>query len=625
MARRRRINFGPALQAAWWVTRRLGRVAWRYRAGLTPAWIAVVVALSGWLLRGHAPDWWRLPILVATVAAPVVFWGGSRMSGPAYKVWGWLVPDALDKGVKGVLDRATERGYLALLVLGSGSWVSWIGSHEWTDTTRRVFYASIVVAGVPWWWHRGFRRRKRPNWWAVKWANVRDAGGNLKGFEDSRVIGHTGDRAVTELRVRLRGGMTVNQVGDLALPVASALSPRLRPGAVTLSQGTAARDVLVRIVPKDPWTGTILHPMPPIGSVNLDANGKVFIGRLEDKMPLLHKMRQHTMIVAQSGSGKSIMLDTLLAWMVISRSAILGIDMASGVSLGEWQPVLSAPLATNHAEAKELLRGIMNIVEWRERKMKQLRVKEWPYGDVFVPIDEFPSLVRAGGKEVVSTLTILAERARKTRVWFYLAAQNGTKEDLGSTELRAQMMTVLGGRLDSHMNKILWAELTKTGWDGTALQVGTWLLRDATRNQPRVAKGALTPDGARERLIRAAEKANEGRLDKGSMGALCGQPVVLDAAEARPSLLGGTAAALDAVHQPSRAPLLPSSPAPLNDLDESVYAELPDDGQGGVGSTPIAKQLGVSRDRVERSLRRMQSDGRVRHRGGLDGWCRSDS
>jgi hypothetical protein len=595
-----------------WIVRRL----WRFRAGLVPVWTAAAVAVGGTMLP---PRWWWAPITVALVVAPGLFWLGDRLSDPWQRMVAWLVPDALDSGRKGVLDRETERAYLALLLLTCGGWVSWIADRGWPGWWW--FGGFFVVLAGPWWWHRGWRRRKRPNRWAMRWPHVADA---IKEFEGSRVIAHSGDKLVTELKVVLRPGLTVNNVGDRGLQVASALSPRLRPGAVTLSSGGAARRVSVRIVPRDPWQGVIPHPLPPLGSVDLDRDDRVMIGRLEDRRALLHKMRQHTLVVAKSGGGKSVMLDSLLAWMVLSRSPVVAIDMASGVSLGEWEPCLAAPLATNAAQAKELLRGVMAVVEHREREMKRLKVKTWPHGDLFVVIDEFPTLVRTGGKEVITILTILAERMRKTRLWLYAAAQNGTKDDLGSTEFRAQMMVQLGGRMDSHMNGVMWAELVKQGWDGTGLQTGCWLLRDATRDTPRQAKGALLTDAEQTRLVAEASKRdNRAELDSGSLHALRG---VEQAPPFGTSLADGgkpTADAVAAVHGPRRLTVVQSARSPLDELDERVFEELPDVEQGaGVGASPIAAQLQVDRGQVERALRRLQKAGRVEHLGGRSGWVR---
>jgi hypothetical protein len=599
-------TFASTIDYLLTITVWLVRKGWRYRAGLTPFYCGAAVLLGGLSLHRWAAGWWWVPAALGLVVPPLLFWFGDRLSGRGQWLLSLLVPDWIDDGKKGVLDRDSERGFLSGLLLVACGWLAWLGWAGIDRVTWWALVATVCVAGVPWWWHRGFRRRKRPNRWAGRWRHVGDS---IKEFEGSRVIGTSGDRVVTELKVVLRPGLTVNHVGDRALQVASALSPRLRPGAVTLADGGAARRVTVRIVPRDPWGGAIVHPMPALGSVDLSRGDKVLLGRLEDRSNLMHHLEQHTMLVGQSGSGKSVTLDTLLTWMAIAGAPIVGIDMASGVSLGEWEPIFAAPVATNAKEALLLLRGVMNVIEHREREMRKAKVKKWTGEPLFVPIDEFPSLVKAGGTEIVGLLIVIAERARKTRVWLYPAAQNGTKADLGSTELRAQMMCTIGLRMDRHMSNLLWGDLAKQGWDCTSLQTGTMLLRDATRNSPRVAKGVLTTDAQRDKLVRDVSRGHVPALDVGSARALragldVSPPVVVE----QPS---GTATAVAEQHAPQRVTVLESARSPLDDLDARVLDELPPVHQSSVAPAVLVEQLGASRDQIKRSLGRLAKRGQA--------------
>jgi hypothetical protein len=370
---------------------------------------------------------------------------------------------------------------------------------------------------------------------------------------------------------------------------------------VTISQAASSRRVLVRIVPRNPWQGVIPHPgVPKTGPIpfgQIDLRSELCnVARLEDRAPLGHKMTRHTMICAQSGGGKSVMGDTLMAWMTIGRAGVVGVDMAGGVSLGEWEPTMLAPVATTAGQASELLNRVMAAVEHRERDMRKRKLKKWDGTPIFLVIDELPSLVRALGPEIVGPLTVLAERARKAEVWIYVMLQNGTKEDAGSTEFRAQMMAVFGGRLDQHMNGILWGSAVKQGWDGTQLQAGTWLLRDDEHNIPRVAKGVYLTDGERERLIRAAVDAGAIMLDHGSAGILS----------------GSTSQVVD--HRPVPAlEVAPSLAVAAADFEDEVLAQLP--AEGGIGPTAIAKALDVDRGRVDRALRKLAEAGRARNSG----------
>jgi hypothetical protein len=299
-------------------------------------------------------------------------------------------------------------------------------------------------------------------------------------------------------------------------------------------------------------------------------------------------------------SGKSVTLDTLMTWFTLASvkdCRVVAADMASGVSLGEWEPILAAPLATSAKDALLLLQGVMNVIIAREKVLKRAKLKKWtptptqPW--LFVVIDEFPSLIRSG--QMVDLLVVIAERARKTGVWLYLAAQNGSKADLGSTELRAQMMCTIGLRLDRHMSGLLWGDGAKQGWDSTPLREGTLLLRDEARNEPRVAKGVFTTDGQRSGLIRAVSRNGAIPLDSDTSIALLGDrgtQMVLDMD--RPQL--------EIVRE---QPLNETGRQDLDVLAERVFEVLPPQSEPGRRADYLMRELEISRGQLNRALARL--------------------
>src|SRR6202012_3932932 len=64
-----------------------------------------------------------------------------------------------------------------------------------------------------------------------------------------------------------------------------------------------------------------------------------------------------------------------------------------------------------------------------------------------------------------------------------------------------------------HMSTLLWGDGAKQGWDSVPLRNGTMLLRDESRNEPRVAKGVFTTDTQRAGLIRAVSRRGGVPLD----------------------------------------------------------------------------------------------------------------
>lgn len=567
------------------------RLAWRWRSPLTPVWIAAATAAAGTTLGWLYPAYWWTPATLGVLSGPAVWLWGSRLSQPLQRAILAVVPSALDDGKKGVLDRDTERAYLSTLILGVTGWVSWLMLHGWDKPTWWVFAGCTVVSSVPWWWHR--RIRRSVNRYIRRHAVIEET---VKGYESSRATLVTASRNVTVVAVRLGAGKTIEHVGGRANEVASAYG--LRMGGVTLSADPkSARRVLHRIVPRDPWGGIIPHPMPPIGAVRMADDDHVMIARLEDGSDLMHRLGQHTLCVGQSGSGKSVALDSLMSWMAMASTVdarIVAADMANGVSLGEWEPVLAAPLATNPKDALILLQGVMNVITAREKVLKRSKAKKWvptpaaPW--LFVVIDEFPSLIRSG--QMVDLLVVIAERARKTGVWLYLAAQNGSKADLGSTELRAQMMATIGLRLDRHMSSLLWGDGAKQGWDSTALREGTLLLRDADHNEPRVAKGVFTTERQREGLIRAVSRTGCVPLDGDTHVALLGD--------------SGTHLVLENEPAPAVEPVLNDhARRNLDELAAQLYDVLPASGGSGRRVDYLMSELQISRGQVNRALARL--------------------
>jgi hypothetical protein len=646
-----------------------GRFVWRCRAGLMPVWWCIAFLVAGWV-GSWWPLYWPIPISLGLVVASVLWFAGEKLSPHAQSMWLWLVPDGLDDGKAGVLDRATERGYLCLLMLGGGGWLSARMQYGWVQDVQLALLILLAALGVPWWWHRGFRRRKPLNVYVRKWKRV-EQNEDLKVWHGSKITGTTTAANATLLVVKLRGGRTVKHVGGDALILCSQLG--LRPGAITVAvDKAAARRVLVRVVPRDPWKGALPHPLPPVGSMLLSKTPKPTVGKYEDASDDMLKLGQHLLVVGATGSGKSVWLEALLAWILAYADArVVAADLASGATFGIWETVFAAPLATDVRSALELLRRVFGVIEYREGLLSRMK-REGQLIDVLEPspempwlffiIDEFPDLIKAAKQASLDVITILerlANKGRKVGVWLILGAQNPTVTDVGSTELRGALTGIVGLGLSQQQSKTLWGSDRADGWDSTPLTIGTYLLRDrdAEHQTPRVAKGLYIPPRQRLDLIRAASSRRQ-PLDRQSALILEGNtPAVPLGETARTGAfeeVGMPEAAqprLRVVREPASArggnpPVLEAGiPTPADggisrgafagilghtresrsaELDERVYAEVPDSRQGGIGGTDLATQLEVSRDRVKRSFARLEKAGRVRpHPRGDGTWCRT--
>jgi hypothetical protein len=267
---------------------------------------------------------------------------------------------------------------------------------------------------------------------------------------------------------------------------------------------------------------------------------------------------------------------------------------------------------------------------------------------VWFIIDEFPDLIKAAkqnGKDVITMMERMANKARKVNIWLVLGLQNPTNDDAGSSILKGALTGVVGLGLSEHQSRNLWQSARAEGWDSAPLTVGTYLLRDRDKEHqsPRVAKGLFLPPAERSRLITAALR-RPGLLSGEEAGILAGitpSPALGETARSGAYELNGEAGftegvrprlsvVRDVIHAArggltAGIPLVPESrsgrESSTAELDELVYAEVPGARQGGIGGTDLATQLGVSRDRVKRSFARLEKAGRVARNG--DGtWSR---
>jgi hypothetical protein len=331
--------------------------------------------------------------------------------------------------------------------------------------------------------------------------------------------------------------------------------------------------------------------------------------------------------------------------LAYADARVVAADLASGATFGIWESVFAAPLATDVRAALDLIWRVFRVIEYREGVLSQMKrdgqlidVLE-PSPDMpwlFVIIDEFPDLIKAAKQDKLDVITVLerlANKGRKVGVWLILGAQNPTVTDVGSTELRGALTGTIGLGLSQQQSKTLWGSDRADGWDSTPLTIGTYLLRDrdATHQTPRVAKGLYVPARQRLDLIRAAS-AKRQPLDRQSALILAGNTAAVP--------LGDTArsGAYEEIHPPEGAfprlrvvresharRVIPQELAPviherpvgtsrrdsLAALDAKVLHEVPPSHQGAIGATAIAAQLDVSRDKVNRSLKRLEKAGEV--------------
>ncbi|WP_398947449.1 FtsK/SpoIIIE domain-containing protein [Streptomyces sp. BK340] len=222
----------------------------------------------------------------------------------------------------------------------------------------------------------------------------------------------------------------------------------------------------VRVTPRRPGVVRIAamyaDPLAAPRSPNIRQPGRllrVVVGTLETGASWVIDLRRvpHWLIVGATRSGKSTLINALVAGLAPQSVALVGIDCKGGMELSLYGPRLSA-LATDRAQAVRLLAALVDLTLDRMtvcraagvRNIWGLAEKERPV-PVVVIVDEIAELFLVAGRhekdeaQAAGTALIrLAQLGAALGVFLVVAGQRvGSDLGPGVTALRAQ----LGGRV----------------------------------------------------------------------------------------------------------------------------------------------------------------------------------
>ena len=288
----------------------------------------------------------------------------------------------------------------------------------------------------------------------------------------ARVTGGTVTPRWVRFQVLPAIGAKISKIKSLSEELAAALdAPNCR---------VSRRGAAVAIeVPRDNPQAVQLLPL--LQQLQDDDRGvpavTAILGLAEDGAPLLIRLPSpdvaHVLVAGTTGSGKTVLLQTMALSLAVSNPAPSlfqanggGADLAlvlidpKGVAFGPFEglPHLARPVVREVEEAAEALRSLVHLMEKR-RATSGARVGRQP--PVVVMLDELADLLMVGGKPVQKTLTRLTQRGREAGIHIIAATQKPTAAVLGPL-VKANFPVRLVGRVTSIEDA-----RTATGWSGT--------------------------------------------------------------------------------------------------------------------------------------------------------------
>jgi S-DNA-T family DNA segregation ATPase FtsK/SpoIIIE len=209
---------------------------------------------------------------------------------------------------------------------------------------------------------------------------------------------------------------------------------------------------------------------------------RVAVGVLETGTAWVIDLRRvpHWLIVGATRSGKSTLINALVAGLASQPVALVGIDCKGGMELSLYEPRLSA-LATNRREAVKVLAALVDETQDRMALCRAHRVRNiWGLPDgvrpvpIVVIVDEIAELFLIAGRgekdeahAAATALVRLAQLGAALGVFLIVAGQRvGSDLGPGVTALRAQ----LGGRVCHRVADPGTAEMTLGDLNPDALQ-----------------------------------------------------------------------------------------------------------------------------------------------------------
>jgi S-DNA-T family DNA segregation ATPase FtsK/SpoIIIE len=227
------------------------------------------------------------------------------------------------------------------------------------------------------------------------------------------------------------------------------------------------------------------------------------IGTSEDGRPVqVLLLRRNVLIGGIAGSGKSGILNVIIATLAACRDVILwGVDLKGGMELGPWESCFER-IATTPQDATRLFHDAVEELERRAARMAAAGKRTWePAPDdpaLVIIIDEYAELPEEAHEPADS----LGRRGRAVAVTLIAATQRPTQAAMGNNAVRSQIdvRICLRVREPRDTDLILGQGSLNSGWHAHKLtQPGEFLLSSPEHGTPERNRAYLLDDERRDR------------------------------------------------------------------------------------------------------------------------------
>jgi DNA segregation ATPase FtsK/SpoIIIE, S-DNA-T family len=480
-----------------------GRWAYRHRTAFVPFGITIAAFAVAAYTHPHHARYWLLVAGITVIVTVVMgiphqlLWtrpAGKFTAGALARLWAACG-----------IDRGIERAYAATVIAVTGGWLSAaIAAGPVTKPLPVIAAIATVILGIPWWVHRRRRAKARVERTIAAWPEVAENAG----LPGSEILSVLVDKWGWTARVLLKKGVTVAQVIGKMPVLESNLG--LRPGSMRVfPEERRADQFIMRVMETDPHAQDIPWPGPSITSITQP----VEIGVSEDGRPVrILLLRRNTLIGGIMGSGKSGILNVIIANLVTCRDVVLwGIDMKGGMELQPWTSCFER-LAFTPGQAIQLFRDAVIKLDERAARMAAEGKRTWQ------PTPDDPALVIIADEwaelpgEAHGPADSVSRRGRAVAVNLMAATQRPTQAAMGKgTAIRAQMdvRICLRVREPRDADLILGQGMVNSGWHAHQLtKPGQFLISDPEHGTPERNRAYKLDD---ERIARHAAQYASGR------------------------------------------------------------------------------------------------------------------